>query len=99
MRIEDKVKLGYENLVKVDNKKDVKKDAKSADVKTEKHDRVEISDDRKKVENLKQKVKEASDIRQEKIDQIKKKIESGTYDVSGKKVAEKIVNLAIDNLF
>jgi len=99
MRIEDKVKLGYENLVKIDNKKDIQRDNKNVDVKSEKKDRVEFSADRQKIDNLKQKIKEASDVRKEKVDQLKKSIEAGTYDVTGKKVAEKIVNLAIDNLF
>ncbi|MGA1863335.1 flagellar biosynthesis anti-sigma factor FlgM [Deferribacter thermophilus] len=99
MRIEDKVKLGYENLVKIDNKKDIQRDNKNVDVRSEKKDRVEFSVDRQKIDNLKQKIKEASDVRKEKIDQLKKSIEAGTYDVTGKKVAEKIVNLAIDNLF
>ncbi|KAA0258763.1 flagellar biosynthesis anti-sigma factor FlgM [Deferribacter autotrophicus] len=98
MRIEDKVRLGYESLARLDKQKELeKKDRDSVQLK--KQDRVEISRAKKEVDTLKIKLKNASDVRIEKVKNIKEQIESGTYDISGKKVAEKIVNLAIDNLF
>ncbi|MGA1847551.1 flagellar biosynthesis anti-sigma factor FlgM [Deferribacter abyssi] len=98
MRIEDKVRLGYESITKLDKQKDLEKKDRN-DVHLNKQDRVEISKTQKEIDTIKNKLKRASEVREEKIRNIKEQIDSGTYDVSGKKVAEKIVNLAIDNLF
>lgn len=38
------------------------------------------------------KVKEVEDIRVEKVEKIKEQIKSGTYEIDGKKIAEKIYN-------
>lgn len=96
MRIEDKINIAYENLGKA-----VKKDGEKA-----KLDNFERAAKGKlqqsfssKVDSLVSKVKSAPEVRAEKVEEIKRQIEAGTYDFSGRKVAEKIVNTAIDGLF
>ncbi len=44
----------------------------------------------------KKRAKETSDIRQDKVDEIKKKIESGEYKVDAEAVAKKMLELAQD---
>ena len=39
------------------------------------------------------------DVREEKVSTLKSEINSGTYNVTGKDVAEKIVNSAINDTF
>lgn len=96
MRIEDKIRLGYDKLV------DPKKKQSTAETKSStaaKEDKVSISSQGKDVANLASTVKSAPEIRTEKVDQIKTELNEGSYNVDGKQVAEKIVNTAIDDLF
>lgn len=101
VRIEDKIRLNYEALNRVENQKDKKENRTEdrAENQIRKEDRVELSESRKQVEELKNRVKNSEEVRAEKVEAIKKQIENGTYDVSGKKVADKIINLAINDLF
>jgi negative regulator of flagellin synthesis FlgM len=96
MRIEDKISLNYDKLV--DGKKKSEKTGKSSE-STKKDDQVSISSKGKDILNLTTAVKDAPEIRTEQIGKIKQDIESGDYNVEGKKVAEKIINNAIDGLF
>lgn len=96
MRIEDKINIAYENLGKA-VKKDSEKAKSDSNEKIAK-DKVELSSSGK-VDSLVSKVKSAPEVRSEKVQDIKKQIETGTYDFSGRKVAEKIVNTAVDDLF
>jgi len=96
MRIEDKINIAYENLGKA-VKKDSEK-AKSDGNDKIARDKVELSSSGK-VDSLVSKVKSAPEVRAEKVQDIKRQIETGTYDFSGRKVAEKIVNTAVDDLF
>jgi negative regulator of flagellin synthesis FlgM len=95
MRIEDKISLNYDKLV--NNKEKSSKNNKSDIAK--KDDQVSISSQGKDILNLKSAVKNAPEIRSEQIDRIKSEIESGNYNITGKQVAEKIVNNAVDGLF
>lgn len=54
-------------------------------------DQVKISEKAMEFQFAMQKIKEIPDVRREKVDTIKKQIESGTYEVDGKKIAEKIL--------
>lgn len=96
MRIEDKINIAYENLGKA-VKKDGEK-AKSDNSERAAKDKLQLSFS-SKVDSLVSKVKSAPEVRAEKVEEIKKQIETGTYDFSGRKVAEKIVNTAVDDLF
>lgn len=41
-------------------------------------------------------VKEAPDVRQDKVNEIQKKYESGTYDVKGREILEKVARSIVD---
>ncbi|MCA1933006.1 MAG: flagellar biosynthesis anti-sigma factor FlgM [Calditerrivibrio sp.] len=91
MRIDDKLIANYnkvDSLKKEDNGK-VKSENKESPSVVAKYEVSSITD----------KIKKLPDVRQDKVDQLRNQIESGTYSVSGRKVAEKIVGAAIDNLF
>jgi negative regulator of flagellin synthesis FlgM len=102
MRIEDKGNISnFENVKDVQKKDDVKKQQVSKQInKSEpKGDAISISseayDTAKKLDQL----KEMPDVREEKVSALKKEVDSGTYNVAGKEVAEKIVNSAINGTF
>lgn len=54
-------------------------------------DRVEISEFGKVYQTTKTAVQSASDIRQDKVADIKRRIDNGTYDVSSESFADKII--------
>lgn len=91
MRIDDKSIANYsqvDSLKKQDNAKP----------KSDTREKV-ISSTRDRASYITDQVKNLPDVRQERVDQLRNQIENGTYNVSGKKVAEKIVGTALDNLF
>lgn len=102
MRIEDKGNISnFENVKDVQKKEDMKKQQSSKQVSSSelKGDSLNISNEAystaKKVDQL----KEMPDVREEKVSALKREIDSGTYNVAGKEVAEKIVNNAINDTF
>lgn len=54
-------------------------------------DQLKISDVAIDFQYALQKLKSVEDIRMEKVDAIKAQIQAGTYEISGKKIAEKMV--------
>lgn len=61
-------------------------------------DKLEISQTGKDYRVAKQIVAQAPDVREDKINSIKQRMESGTYNVDMKEVAEKLVNQYFDEL-
>jgi negative regulator of flagellin synthesis FlgM len=57
-----------------------------------KKDSVEISQMGKDFQIAKQAVSSTPDIRQDKVDEIKKKLESGNYEISLEELADKMIN-------
>ena len=55
-------------------------------------DKLELSSIGKEYQTAKTAISSVDDIRQEKINDIKKRMQSGTYDVSGKEFADKLVD-------
>lgn len=78
-----------DNIFQVYNKNSgVKKvKAKAGNKET---DEIKISEKAMEFQFAMQKIKEVEDVRLDKVDQIKKQVQSGTYEVDGKKIAEKI---------
>jgi len=60
--------------------------------KTEKKDKIEISEKARDYQFAINKAKELPDIREEKVASIKAAIEAGTYEVSAEKIADKILS-------
>lgn len=61
-----------------------------------KNDVVSISSQAKDYQVLIKALKDVPDIRKDKVEEIKAKIEAGTYDVNGRDIADKIIKSIID---
>lgn len=59
-------------------------------------DKVEISSTGKDIQTAKEGLKQVPDIRKDKVFDILKRMEAGTYDVSAKTVADKLVDKFFD---
>jgi negative regulator of flagellin synthesis FlgM len=60
-------------------------------------DQVEISDQAKRVQEAVLQAQDGSDIRQDKVQEIKMEVEKGTYKVAGAQVATDMLNETIEN--
>ena len=59
-----------------------------------KKDSFSISESAQQIQKAKAEMSKVSEARQEKIDKLKQEVKEGTYNVSGEKVAEKMLNQA-----
>lgn len=78
----NKIMKAYQNMNNQENK-NVESNKKS--------DKVNISKEAKNIKKMQKSLEEQSDIRQEKVDKIKKQVSNGTYKVNPEKIAEKII--------
>lgn len=62
-------------------------------------DAIEISRTGQDIQTAKQAVKDAPDIREDKVNDIKERLVSGAYDVTGADLAEKLVSSHFNSLF
>ena len=85
MRIEDRMRIFqiYSQTAKV-SRVEKKQEKASAD-------KVEISSEARDFQAVLNAIKLTPDIREEKVNEIKKKIDSGTYNISGRDVVEKLI--------
>jgi negative regulator of flagellin synthesis FlgM len=60
-------------------------------------DQVQISDQARSLQQAVQHVQDGSDIRQDKVQEIKMEVEKGTYKVAGAQVATDMLNETIEN--
>ncbi|MBU5427815.1 flagellar biosynthesis anti-sigma factor FlgM [Tissierella pigra] len=77
------------NVFKVYNENHSVKKVK--DKNTNDKDQVKLSEQAVEFQYALKKVKEVEEIRTEKVENIKKQIQTGTYKIDGKKIAEKII--------
>ncbi len=102
MRIDSKLQYGIDTSDKSNRKQNVEnnnvpseKSKNASNVnQAQKQDAVEISGKVKDTVSITKQLKELPDVRSEKVEELKKQVESGTYNVSGKDIAEKIVKNA-----
>ena len=66
--------------------------------KTAKSDKFEISQTAKDYQTVKQAVSASSDVRMDKVEELKKKFASGNYNVSMNEVADKILDNYFDTI-
>lgn len=69
--------------------------SKASKIKKEK-DSLAISDVAKELQIAKKAIKNTPDIRYDKVNDIKKRIQSGTYNVTAKEVADKMIDRYFD---
>ncbi|MDQ5988371.1 MAG: hypothetical protein CSYNP_04131 [Syntrophus sp. SKADARSKE-3] len=58
-------------------------------------EKIELSSDVKDFSQIKKVLADIPDVREDKVQQLKKQIDEGTYNVSGEKIAEKMVSEAL----
>ena len=63
--------------------------------KTQKRDNLMLSDNAKNFSAILNKVKEIQDIRYDKVQEIKNKIDKGIYEINSEKIADKIIESSI----
>ena len=101
MRIDSNMMSGMDTLEQTSRKRNVEKVSandkqNSAAVES---DAVSISEKGKDVSEMTRTLKELPDVRADKIADLKERIANGTYNVSGKDIAAKIVNTALEDVF
>lgn len=63
----------------------------SAPDKTSQEEKVDLSQKAKEIQKIRKLAEEAPEIREEKVAELKQKIEQGGYNIKGEKVAQKIL--------
>lgn len=101
MRIDSNMMSGMDTLEQTSRKRNVEKVSandkqNSAAVES---DAVSISEKGKDVSEMTRTLKEMPDVRADKIADLKERIANGTYNISGKDIASKIINTALEDVF
>ena len=92
MKIDNDPKTNIlESLIRPNQVKSAKDSGTEAKVSGDTTDKVELSARQEEIARLTERVKAAPDVRQDKVDQVKGAIESGTYNVKGQMVAGSIL--------
>ena len=101
MRIDNNMMSGMDTLEQTSRKKNVEK--VSANDKQNSYvvesDEVSISEKGKDVSEMTRTLKEMPDVRADKVADLKERIANGTYNISGKDIASKIINTALEDVF
>ena len=101
MRIDSNMMSGMDTLEQTSRKRNVEKvsTTESQNTSAVESDAVSISEKGKDVSEMTRTLKELPDVRADKIADLKERIANGTYNVSGKDIAAKIVNTALEDVF
>ena len=101
MRIDNNMMSGMDTLEQTSRKKNVEKvsanDKQNSSVVES--DEVSISEKGKDVSEMTRTLKEMPDVRADKVADLKERIANGTYNMSGKDIASKIINTALEDVF
>jgi len=101
MRIEQQVQADLNKLNGTQDKKKVSSSVSSSSASdtASASDSVSLSDSAKDLAGVKSSLQSTPEVRSDLVAELKSKIDSGQYNVSGRQIAEKIVQTAIDGLF
>ena len=101
MRIDNNMMSGMDTLEQTSRKKNVEKvsanDKQNSSVVES--DEVSISEKGKDVSEMTRTLKDMPDVRADKVADLKERIANGTYNISGKDIASKIINTALEDVF
>lgn len=78
-----------------DKQKNLGKITKASEVASKK-DVISISSQAKDFQTVMRSLKEIPDIRQDKVNELTERLETGTYDVRGREIADKLIRTAFD---
>lgn len=101
MRIDNNMMSGMDTLEQTSRKKNVEK-VSANDIQNSsvvESDEVSISEKGKDVSEMTRTLKEMPDVRADKVADLKERIANGTYNISGKDIASKIINTALEDVF
>lgn len=101
MRINSNMMSGMDTLEQTSRAKNVEKVSaeQQQQASNVESDNVTISEKGKDVSEMTRTLKSMPEVRADKIADLKERIANGTYNVSARDVAAKIVNTALDNTF
>jgi negative regulator of flagellin synthesis FlgM len=77
----------------------VNSDKQAANAAVKPEEKVDLSTLAKDIQQAKNALSKLPDVREEKVQQIKSQVEKGTYNVSGEKIAGKMVEESIVDIF
>jgi negative regulator of flagellin synthesis FlgM len=98
MRIDDKMRFDLNKANEAASKK--KTSASSGEsVSVSGSDSVSLSSSAKVLAGMKNSLSSTPDVRTDLVADLKSRIANGTYDVSGRQIAEKMVQTAVEDLF
>ena len=80
---------------KINEKKEGSEAEKQAAGSVVREDKVSLSSTAKDIQQAKKAIEELPDVREEKVRELKDRIEGGKYDVNGEKIAEKMLNESV----
>ncbi len=89
------VKIGTDGIDKI-NSEYIKRIKESEKVPTVESDKVELSSNALDLKEMEIKTMSFPDVSPEKVEQIKMQIDSGTYNISPGKIAERLIEEAIE---
>lgn len=85
-----------QKVLKIYNNQNSKKEIKSA-ARLGKRDELKLSDEAREFQIALKALENTPDVREEKIEEIRQQIQSGTYEIDSKKIAEKMLrNIKIE---
>jgi len=92
MKVSDTRNPASEIIKQYEVNENAKLDAgKQANIALVPEEKVSLSSAAKEVQQIKSTIEALPDVRTEKVAQLKDRIEAGTYNVSGEKIAEKMI--------
>lgn len=103
MRINSNMMSNMDTLEQTSRKRNIEKttgaEKENVSAASLESDEVTISEKGKDVSEMTRVLKEMPDVRSEKVAALKAKIANGTYNVSSRDIAAKIVNTALEDVF
>jgi len=82
--------IGLSSVQRLDSPHQPERPQKSGDQHSD-SDRLELSVRSLEISHLDELIRSTPDIREERVEQVRREIESGTYNVKAEKIAEKII--------
>jgi negative regulator of flagellin synthesis FlgM len=88
------------NVQRIESSQEPERSSKSGTGQNPDPDRLELSIKSRQISHLDELIRSTPDVRESRIEEVRRQIESGTYNVKAEKIAEKIVggNL-LDEIF
>ena len=99
MRINSNMMSGMDTLEQTSRTRNVEKTSAEQQATGVESDNVTLSKKSKDVSEMTLTLKSMPDVRDDKIADLKERIANGTYNISAKDVAAKIVNTALEDIF